>query len=211
MFLQRPEMMECPWPLPPSAILLRLPIPEDPGVATSERQLRKLIRYSKSPLKSSSPWQFENGPRPLYTCVKLLAMHIHLCVCVYVLYKCDVCVCRYYDDGTPATNKNAADRHYCVRQDHKETISVVEWARFLSLWSVADLDAAARLVRVSSVHDLDEAERELLQTLRETYSHLLFLKSDDPLSLYQKQLKRLHDLGILNLHTTSVVFDTRSQ
>ena len=92
-----------------------------------------------------------------------------------------------------------------------QEISVVEWGRFLELWSVDDLDSAARMLRVSSVQDLAADERELLRLLRDKFSHLLFLNRDDPFELYQKQLRRLNDLGILNLNITPVVYDRISE
>lgn len=119
---------------------------------------------------------------------------------------------RYFDDGTPTSVRpRAKDRDYAILKDQTNTISLVEWAKFLELWSIQDLNAAARLLRVSSFHDLAKDERDLLCTLRRRYSHLLFLKADDPLQKYQCKLQKLHDLGILNLHLTSVVHDERSQ
>lgn len=116
--------------------------------------------------------------------------------------------CRYYDDGTVATSEFSVDRHYAVRHDNK--ISVVDWAHFLDLWSVEDLDSAARIVKVSTVHDLNKSDSKLLEILRNQYSHLLLLKPDDPFKQYQKQLRRLNALGILNLHVPTVEDNERS-
>ena len=115
---------------------------------------------------------------------------------------------RYCDDGSVATSDRSVDRHYAVRQDNK--VSVVDWGRFLDLWSVDDLDSAARMVKVETVHDLDRAETKLLSILRNKYAHLLFLKPDDPFKLYQRQLRKLNALGILNLYIPPVEDDERS-
>lgn len=69
MLLQEKQFAECEWPLPPSAILMHVPLPEEPGKRTAEQKLRRLIWYSKSPLKNSSQRTFENGPRPQFTYV----------------------------------------------------------------------------------------------------------------------------------------------
>ena len=57
---------DCPWPIPPSAILMFLPIAEIPGVKNSEAILRKMVGDDKV-LKYNSCWKFENGPRPHFT------------------------------------------------------------------------------------------------------------------------------------------------
>ena len=90
-------------------------------------------------------------------------------------------------------------------------MSLVRWAKFLDLWSVDDLNTASRMLRCGCYNDLAEKERKLLQTLRDKYSDLLFLKKDDGLKSFQKQLRRLHNLGILNLHLTSVIVDRESE
>ena len=91
-----------------------------------------------------------------------------------------------------------------------ESISLVDWGRFLELWSVEDLDAASRILRVSSVHDLSDEECDLLRILRTSYSHLLLLQPSDPLHKYQRVLKKLHDNGILNLNLTPVARGDRA-
>lgn len=60
------KFADCPWPLPPSAILLCAPIHEIPGQKTSEELLRKMHGNDKI-LKYNSAWQFVNGPRPQFT------------------------------------------------------------------------------------------------------------------------------------------------
>ena len=67
------------------------------------------------------------------------------------------------------------------------------------------------MLRCGCYNDLAEKEIKLLQTLRDKYSDLLFLKKDDGLKAFQKQLRRLHNLGILNLHLTSVIVDRESE
>ena len=57
---------DCPWPIPPSAILMFLPIAEIPGVRSAEANLRKMHGDDKS-LKYISNWKFVNGPRPHFT------------------------------------------------------------------------------------------------------------------------------------------------
>ena len=96
-------------------------------------------------------------------------------------------------------------------RDRKEKVSLVRWAKFLDLWSVDDLNTASRMLRCGCYNDLAEKERKLLQTLRDKYADLLFLKKDDGLKEYQKTLRRLHNLGILNLHLTSVIVDRESE
>ena len=65
------KFSECPWPVPPWAILNYLPIPEQPGVATSEALLRKMKGQDKRYLLTSR-WEFIKSPRPKWTYVHLL-------------------------------------------------------------------------------------------------------------------------------------------
>ena len=64
--LDSKTFQDCPWPIPPSAILMFLPIAEIPGVRSAEASLRKIHGDDKS-LKYISNWEFINGPRPHFT------------------------------------------------------------------------------------------------------------------------------------------------
>ena len=57
----------------------------------------------------------------------------------------------------------------------------------------------ARMMRSPSVHDLTAEEREVYVTLR-GFADVLMLAEEATLSDYQKRLRRLHALGIINLH-----------
>ena len=58
------EFADCPWPVPPSAILKFLPIPEDP-VGTPKRRnseavLRSMLGRDKR-FKEASTWEFKDA------------------------------------------------------------------------------------------------------------------------------------------------------
>ena len=50
---------DCPWPVPPSAILMHLPIEEIPGVKTREEVLRDIIGFDMK-WRKTVKWQFQN-------------------------------------------------------------------------------------------------------------------------------------------------------
>ena len=64
------EFKDCPWPVPPSAILKYLPIPEDPPGKhkrrNSEAVLRDMLGRDKK-FKSISQWEFRDASRPAQT------------------------------------------------------------------------------------------------------------------------------------------------
>ena len=176
----------CPWPVPPSSIFLHLPIKEIPGEKNAEDVLKQMIRCGRK-WRRISNWKPDKGPRPAFT---------------------------YFDDGSPTSERaRSKDRYYMKNNSisSQSSISLVEWGRFLSLWSVNDLDAASRILRVSSVHDLSDDETDLLRTLRTQYSHLLFLDPTAPLHKYQRVLRDMHNYGILNLHLTPVARGDRAK
>ena len=64
----------CPWPVPPWAILMHLPIAEKPGVKSSECLLREMVSVDRR-WRHRTPWAFENGPRPRWTYVSHACMY----------------------------------------------------------------------------------------------------------------------------------------
>ena len=65
------EFEDCPWPIPPSAVLKFVPIPEDPAGTpkrrNSEAVLRDMVGRAKK-LREISTWEFlDAGVRPPYT------------------------------------------------------------------------------------------------------------------------------------------------
>lgn len=49
----------CPWPIPPSAILLHLPVQEIVGTATREEVLRNIISGDRK-WRHTTRWQFQD-------------------------------------------------------------------------------------------------------------------------------------------------------
>lgn len=146
---------DCPWPVPPSAILLHLPFMEKTE-KENEAKLRALISTDKSQLHCTD-WKFANIRFPHNSP-------------------------RVYYGSRPGVTR----------------IKEIDWAKFLSQWTHEMLDAASRLLLLSSPKDLETDTAKALAFLRENHQ-LLLLQRDDKMSVYQQTLARLHDLGMLNL------------
>ena len=54
---------DCPWPVPPCAILMHLPVKEEYGQNTSEARLRKMLGDDKR-WRRVSPWTFSDVHPP---------------------------------------------------------------------------------------------------------------------------------------------------
>lgn len=161
---------DCPWPVPPSAILMHLPIKEQRQKGmTSEAILRQIV----------------SRDRKYRHCANWLIRDVHV--------RPDK---TFWDDGTDA--RVAPQRHYAFRIDHKTVVSENRWVTFLNHWSKADLACATNLVCAHVYSDLSSKELDLLRTLR-VFHDVLLLKKDDPLHAYQLRLKSLHRMGIVNL------------
>ena len=160
----------CPWPVPPSAILMHLPVQEDREKGlTSEAILRDIVSRDKKQ-RNCFPWIIRDvGVRPDKT---------------------------VFDDGTTARIR--PHRHYAFREGVKPQVSENSWATFLNAWDSRDLSTATNLVCAHVIADLDADEQELLWTLRK-FHRVLLLDKDDPLCAYQMRLRSLHRLGMINL------------
>ena len=77
----------------------------------------------------------------------------------------------------------------------------LRWYEFLHGLTREHLDSGARMLQVSCISDLDKSAMEFLSLLRD-YSDVLLLGREDPWTAYQTQLKKLHDLDMLNLSLT---------
>ena len=180
---------DCPWPVPPSAILLHLPVQEnkDAGL-TSEAILRQVVGRDKRQ-RHCYDWSIRN---------------------VDVVPDAT-----FFDDRTEARKK--PHRHYAFQTNTTQVISENRWATFLNYWSARDLATATNLLSAQVYADLSPAERELLRVLR-TFNDVLLLEADDPLHQYQIRLRSLHRMGMLNLslphqdarHLSSVEAQKRS-
>ena len=161
---------DCPWPVPPSAILMYLPIKEQRQKGmTSEAVLRKIVSRDKKQ-RHCYHWLIRDvNVRPDKT---------------------------FWDDGTDARVK--PQRHYAFRTDRKPMVSENRWATFLNHWTSTDLACATNLVCAHVYSDLSCQELDLLHTLR-VFHDVLLLKKDDPLHAYQMRLRSLHRMGIVNL------------
>jgi len=164
------QYADCPWPIPPSAILMHLPIREQKQKGmTSESILRKIISCDKRQ-RHCYNWLFRDvHVRPDKT---------------------------FWDDGTVAKVKPR--RHYAFRTCNKPVVSENRWATFLNHWTSTDLACATNLVCAHVCSDLSCEEHDLLRTLR-VFHDVLLLEKDDPLHSYQMRLRSLHRMGILNL------------
>ena len=175
------EFADCPWPIPPSAILKYLPVDEDPPGThkrrNSESVLRNMITQGRQ-LKACSGWEFRDaGSRPDWT---------------------------YFDDATEYRHK--PQRSYAFQKGKKEEVSRVRWYQFLHGLTRAQLDAGARMLQSSDVSDLDSAGMSFLEHLR-TYHDVLLISRGCPFSKYRERLRRLHELGIINLLKPRERFD----
>ena len=164
---------DCPWPVPPSALLMHLPIKEDREKGrTSEAILRDIVSRDRKQ-RQCFPWDIRNvDVRPDQT---------------------------FFDDGTVARNK--PQRHYAFREGIKPLVAENKWATFLNFWNADNLASASNLVCTHVCADLNADEQDLLWTLRK-FHDVLLLKKDDPLYAYQMRLRSLHRLGMINLSFT---------
>lgn len=159
---------DCPWPVPPSAILMHLPIKEQKQKGmTSEAVLRQIVSRDKKQ-RHCYQWLIRDvNVRPDKT---------------------------FWDDGTDARVK--PQRHYAFRTDRKPMVAENRWATFLNHWTSTDLACATNLVCAHVYSDLSCQELDLLHTLR-AFHDVLLLKKDDPLHAYQMRLRSLHRMGIV--------------
>ena len=164
------KFRDCPWPVPPSAILLNLPVQErkEQGL-TSEAILRRVIGADKRQ-RHCFPWTIRN-------------VHVRPDKTVF-------------DDGTDARIK--PQRHYAFNSTRDPVVSENKWATFLNFWSASDLGTATNLLCAHVCADLTSREHELLSHLRK-FHDVLLLQEDDPLCAYQTRLRSLHQMGMLNL------------
>ena len=161
---------DCPWPVPPSAILLHLPVQEDKSAGlTSEAMLRKVIGADKRQ-RYCHDWQIRN-----------------------VDVKPDA---TYFDDRTLA--RKSPHRHYAFRTNEKQVVSENRWATFLNFWTAADLAIATNMLSAQVYADLRADEQEFLRVLR-SFCDVLLLRKEDPLHQYQIRLRSLHRMGMINL------------
>ena len=176
----------CPWPVPPHAILRFIPIQQQViSICGKERLctsevVLRNMHWKDKKFKKISPWKFVDGPLAKAT---------------------------YFDDAKPATG--VTRRHYVVHDSRLAKVSLVDWANFLECWSSQDLDNAANLMRAPCVQDLSKQERELYVVLR-GFKDVLFLEESDGLKQYQKTLRQMYSLGLINLHVTTVEHDQRT-
>ena len=175
---------KCPWPVPPSSILLHIPIKEQKPTRTNEAILHDVITRDRN-WRNFGNWEFRNVLRPKWTKDK----------------NADCCGWTYWDDGTKA--KYRPRRHYAFRKGVAPVVSENKWIEFLNRWTPEELGTATGLVQAGVYSDLNESQRHLLQILRTNYADVLLLKSDDPLHVYQTRLRTLWGYGMLNLSLPS--------
>ena len=65
------------------------------------------------------------------------------------------------------------------------------------------LCSATRILDVSSEKYLRDDDKLFVKQLRQ-YHDVLFLEADDAIGMYQKRLRKMHNLGILNLSFTPI-------
>ena len=140
------EFSDCPWPLPPSAILKFLPVDEDPPEThkrrNSESVLRNMIAQGRR-LKACSDWEFRDaGSRP---------------------------ACTFFDDATEYRRK--PQRAYAFKKGVKQLVPRVRWYQFLHNLTRDQLDAGARMLQCSDVSALTvfwEEQRRMLHAKKGT-------------------------------------------
>jgi len=79
----------------------------------------------------------------------------------------------------------------------------IRWYQFLHRLKPYQLDVGARMLQAGDISDIDEAGMQFLNHCRE-YHDVLLLNKNAPWSSYQTTMRRLHQLGIINLSLTLV-------
>ena len=103
------------------------------------------------------------------------------------------------DDGSEVPCSSPVRRHYAFRRD----VTLVygpRWAEFLQMVTEqrSHLCSATRMLDVSSEKDLRDEDRLFMKKLRQ-YHDVLFVEEGDSFGIYQERLRKMHNLGILNL------------
>lgn len=80
------NFVHCPWPIPPSSVLMYLALDEIPGNQTREARLRSIISNDMK-WRHTSQWEFR--PVRPYPAATLVTVYVCVCVPVYVcIYVC---------------------------------------------------------------------------------------------------------------------------